>query len=80
MTAIDVRKVTGRRFRLIRHEDVSQVSGVGVVAHGVQFPDGPCALRWSTPGMPPSTAVWESIEAIEAVHGHQGKTEVDWID
>jgi hypothetical protein len=72
--------VTSRLFRLIRHEDVSLVSGIGVVAHGVQFPDGACALRWINPGVPPSTAVWDSIEAIELVHGHGGKTEVEWID
>lgn len=72
--------ITGRRFRLWRHEDVSGVSGVGVVAHGVQWPDGTVAVRWATPELPPSTAVWEGIEAVERVHGHGGKTEVEWID
>lgn len=71
---------TGRRFRLFRHEDVSGVSGVGVVAHGVQFPDGTVAMRWATPGLPPSGAFWDSIEAVEAVHGHSGKTVVEWVD
>lgn len=72
--------VTSRRFRLFRHEDVSEVSGTGVIAHGVQWPDGTVALRWAIPDMPPSTALWESIEAVEAIHGHQGKTVVEWVD
>lgn len=70
----------GRRFILVRHEDVSTVSGTGVVAQGVQFPDGSVALRWCCPGLPPSTAVWDSVEAVIAVHGHQGKTEIEWVD
>lgn len=73
-------RTSGRRFRLVRHEDVSTISGTGVVAHGVQWPDGAVALRWAIPDLPPSTAVWDSIEAVEAIHGHQGKTEVEWID
>jgi hypothetical protein len=71
---------SARRFRLVRYEDVSGVSGIGVVAHGVQWPDGTCALRWAVPGLDPSTAHWESIEAIGRTHGHHGKTEVEWID
>lgn len=72
--------VAACRFRLLRHEDVSGVSGTGVVAHGVQWPDGSVSLRWSVPGLDPSFANWDSIESVERVHGHQGKTEVEWID
>jgi len=72
--------VVARRFRLIRHEDVSGVSGTGVVAHGVQWPDGAVSMRWGVPGLDPSYANWDSIEAVERVHGHQGKTDVEWID
>lgn len=73
-------RTAARRFRLLRHEDVSGVSGTGVVAHGVEWPDGTVSLRWSVPGLPPSFANWECLEAILTVHGHQGKTEVEWID
>jgi hypothetical protein len=69
-----------RRFRLVRHEDPSGVSGLGIVANGVQFPDGNVAVRWCCPDLPPSTAVWDSIEAVMAVHGHGGKTVLEWID
>lgn len=67
-----------RRFQLIRHLDVSGVSGTGVVADGVQFDDGAVALRWK--GDYPSTAVWDSIASILAVHGHAGATDLEWID
>ena len=73
-------RTAARRFRLVRHEDVSGVSGTGVVAHGAQFPDGTVALRWAVPGMPATWNLFDSIEQVELLNGHQGKTEVEWID
>ncbi|TCO40953.1 hypothetical protein EV646_11644 [Kribbella antiqua] len=70
--------MTSRRFRLIRHHDVSGVSGTGPVAEGVQFTDGAVALRWY--GDYPTTTVWDGIESVIAIHGHGGATEVEWID
>ena len=67
-----------RRFRLRRTVDVSGVSGTGIVAEGVEFTDGSVAMRW--PGESPSTAVWPSIEAVIAIHGHGGTTTVEWLD
>lgn len=67
-----------RRFDLIRHHDVSGVSGEGKVAEGVQFSDRTLALRWL--GDHPATAVWPSLESVLAVHGHNGLTEVRWVD
>lgn len=67
-----------RRFFLFRHADVSGVSGIGVVAEGAEFVDGAAALRWR--GENPSTAAWNSVESLIAVHGHQGSTEIRWID
>jgi hypothetical protein len=64
-------------FLLVREEDVSGVSGTGVVAEGVQFSDGKVALRWR--GDKASTVVWDSIEDAMAIHGHDGKTRVDWL-
>jgi hypothetical protein len=72
--------VAARRFRLVRHEDLSGVSGTGVVLHGVQWPDGTIAGRWAVPGLPASSVNWDRIEDVELLHGHQGKTEVEWID
>lgn len=67
-----------RRFHLYRHTDVSQVSGVGVVAWGVQFPDGAAAIRWH--GDTPSTVAWNSVDDALKVHGHSGATELRWLD
>jgi hypothetical protein len=65
-------------FVLQRHKDVSGVSGLGVVAHGAEFDDGSVALHW--PGEHPSTAVWEGMRDVEAIHGHEGATLVEYTD
>lgn len=67
-----------RRFLLIRASDVSGVSGIGCVAEGMEFTDGPVSLRWR--GQHPSTATWDGISGVVAVHGHSGLTTVEWID
>lgn len=67
-----------RMFQLIRNRDISGVSGTGPVAEGVVYTDGTVALRWY--GANAATAVWPSLEAVLAVHGHQGATEVSWLD
>lgn len=70
-----------RRFQLVRDEDVSGVSGTGVVAEGVAFSgDGPVALRWLSEW--PTSVVFHDrgVESLEAVHVHQGRTRIVWID
>jgi len=67
-----------RTFHLLREEDVSGVSGVGVVAWGVAFPDGKVVTRWRSRSA--QTACWDSIEDVEAVHGHGGATTIVWDD
>lgn len=66
-----------RLFQLVRHEDETGISGTGAVAEGVKFSDGTCVLRWLTEHS--STAVYASISELEAIHGHNGKTEVVWL-
>lgn len=68
----------GRRFNLYRYADVSGISGTGVVAEGIEFTDGTVAMRWY--GEWASTTLWPSIEAVIAVHGHDGATQVLWQD
>jgi len=69
-----------RRFILHRRRDPTGVSGVGMVAEGVQFSDGRCVVRWRTSTAPSSTAVHDSIGAVKAIHGHNGDTIVVWLD
>jgi hypothetical protein len=68
-----------RRFELFRRVDVSGVSGTGVVAEGAEWSDGTVALRWI--GEFPTTTVWQDgIDALLAVHGHNGNTVIRWLD
>ena len=66
------------RFVLRRMEDESGVSGVGLVAEGVRFTDGTAAMRWRTGTA--STAVYASMADVEAIHGHGGKTVIQWVE
>lgn len=68
-----------KTFSLQRDFDVSGISGTGLVAEGVQFSDGTVVVRWIT-GDHHSTVAWDSIEAVEAIHGHGGLTQVVWSD
>jgi hypothetical protein len=67
-----------KRFHLQRDEDVTGVSGVGVVADGVVWPDGAVAIRWRGPR--PSTVHWATLADAEWVHGHGGSTRFVWDD
>jgi hypothetical protein len=63
-----------RPFWLQRVEDESGVSGEGLVAEGVVFSSGWCALTWLTGHK--SVAFYPSLEEVEAIHGHDGKTKI----
>jgi hypothetical protein len=73
----------------VRTEDVSGTSGTGVVAVGVQYPDGAVHMQWKngdngdldtdSNGMATKPAP-DGVEATEEIHGHGGATEVRWID
>lgn len=72
--------MTHRRFQLVRHEDITGISGTGIVAEGVEFSDGSVALRW-TAEWPTSVVFHErGMESVEHVHGHGGSTEIVWLD
>lgn len=73
-----LKKSKMRRFVLMRKEDVSGVSGTGVVAEGVVFTSGFVAFTWLSPMTVVSTA--PSLDCIENVHGHEGSTEVVYLD
>jgi hypothetical protein len=64
-----------RIFELVRHEDVTGLSGTGVIAEVAEFTDGTVAVRWVTEHR--STAIWPSVEDMLAVHGHGGLTRLE---
>ncbi|WP_242892598.1 hypothetical protein [Actinomadura litoris] len=68
-----------RRFQLVRHRDITGVSGPGLVADGVLWPDGTASVRWR--GEHPSIVFWDrGLESISHVHLHGGATVVRWLD
>lgn len=67
-----------KMFTLMRSEDVSKVSGVGLVAEGVQFHDGQVAMSWF--GRHHTIEIAPSIADIIEIHGHDAKTVVKWED
>ena len=63
---------------MVRTEDVSGLSGTGVVAEGCEFTSGYCALTWLSPL---GTYTWyPSAKALIEVHGHGGRTKIIWLD
>ena len=70
-----------RLYKLVRHEDVSGFSGTGHVAEIVQFSDGRCVMRWVAKDpdgnpLPSSIVLYDSLEDIRKIHGHNGASEV----
>lgn len=71
-------KAKMRRFVLVRLEDVSGTSGVGKVAEGILFTDGRAVMRWY--GKWSTITIYDSLDDLVAIHGHGGKTIVEWVD
>ena len=67
-----------RRFRLVRDEDITGVSGTGVVAEGVEFSTGWVALAWLTAIN--SLVFYPAMANVYHIHGHGGATRVEWVD
>lgn len=67
-----------RRFVLNRSKDESGISGTGIVAEGLQFSSKKCVISWLSDT--PSIEIYDSIEEVRRIHGHQGETQIKWID
>lgn len=67
-----------RRFNLIRNEDETGISGIGIVAEGIRFSNGQVCLCWRT--IVSSVGMYRSIADVEYIHGHGGKTVIQWLD
>jgi hypothetical protein len=63
-----------RVFQLWRDEDQSGVSGTGQVAVGVVFPSGKVVMEWL--GSHSTFGIYETLQDVERIHGHGGKTRV----
>lgn len=63
-----------RTFRVVRHVDVSGVSGTGTVAEGVEFDDGQVVICWLSKYH--SIGVFDNLLCLQKIHGHNGDTEV----
>jgi hypothetical protein len=74
-----------RAFEVVRHQDVTGISGTGIVAEGVEWSDGTVAMRWLPSGsarpdvVRPTTVIHDNIDSVIGLHGHDGKTEVRWL-
>jgi len=78
-----------RRFKLVRYEDNTGTSGTGVVAWGVEYPDGAVHMQWDNDNNPDLQTesngcafkpAPDGIEATREIHGHEGRTEIKFID
>jgi len=76
-----------KTFKLVRHEDVKTVSGVGVVAIGVDYGTH-CLMTWITNAhietktgeviieYIETLTFFGSVESIQKLHGHGVRTDV----
>ncbi len=65
-----------RTFQLRRLIDVSGISGTGIIAVGIQFPNGTCVMQWQTNY--PTLEIVNSIDDLMTIHGHGGATVMEW--
>lgn len=63
-----------QKFYLLRDDDISGISGTGIVAEGVILNSGKVILEWIKE--PSSINIFNSIEDLEDVHGHNGATKI----
>ena len=63
-----------RTFRVVRHVDVSGISGTGTVAEGIEFDDGQVVICWLSKYH--SIGIFDNILCLQKIHGHDGSTEV----
>jgi hypothetical protein len=72
------RKTRMRRFLVIRNQEVSDIPNSDVIAEGTVFSDGMSVIRWLRE--PCSMSVFNTVDDVLAVHGHEGKTQLQFVD
>ncbi|HYZ83553.1 MAG TPA: hypothetical protein VE621_04100 [Bryobacteraceae bacterium] len=71
-----------RLYRLCRNEDISGTSGTGHIADVAEFDDGTVVVHWMrerNAAHVSSTTVFQSLEDLLKIHGHQGRTTVELV-
>lgn len=71
------KRVWMRTFLLVRTIDETGVSGTGIVAHGVVFKSGRVVMEWLV--APCSIGFYGSMQEMIQIHGHGGKTHIQYI-
>jgi hypothetical protein len=74
---VGIEAVKSRSFLLIRDVDETGVSGTGIVAEGLQFPTGRVVIEWLV--TPFAIGIYSSMIELIQVHGHEGKTHVEFV-
>lgn len=67
-----------KRFYLYRIIDETGISGIGVIAEGIEFTNGVAIISWLTD--PGSIGFYNSTTDLLKIHGHGGKTIIEWVD
>jgi len=67
-----------RLFIVDRRKDQSGISGIGVIAEGVEFTDGTAVMRWITETV--TTSFFENMGDLRKIHGHRGETVIRYLD
>jgi len=68
-----------RRFYLQRNVDETGISGIGKISFGFEFyKNGPAMMYWNTELY--SFSFYKNVDDVVKIHGHNGKTELVWID
>lgn len=68
-----------KRFHFERDQDISGVSGCGIVAAGCLFTDsGEVVVHWV--GSHASTTLYHNLDDVITIHGHGNATRIVWDD
>lgn len=73
----DDERIPMKVFALIRHVDVTGISGIGKIAVGVEWPDGTCTMFWlgtKTHGF------YHDMEQIMQIHCYSGNAHVEFTN
>jgi hypothetical protein len=63
-----------RTFRLVREDDITGVSGTGVVCEGIEFSDGTAVIHWIVGAYRTTTVHPDGVGSVVHIHGHGGAT------